>query len=246
MSYAQRQKADQKTTLHFAPLPDSDEEDVYDRNTRLRAGLKLLLDGYSYSQELGANLWDFAIEIAFLYTAGLNNNDLRWLVGKGYVKHGLDTTAKGKVRPIEHRGGRMLLPSGSCFVLTGTGREFARKMVAGGESGVAKCQSERHSKDGLREQKDRPHWDSELHNLYWQGQLVKHFKHEAPFQEAILEAFQSCNWTQYVVVMLPREEGINPKERLREAIKNLNRNCARNLRFVQEGNGGRVAWQPLD
>ena len=71
-------------------------------------------------------------------------------------------------------------------------------------------------------------------------------KHEAPFQEAILEAFQASNWSRYVAVTLPKEEGVNPKERLRVTIRNLNRGCNRRIQFTQEGNGGRVGWQALE
>lgn len=93
---------------------------------------------------------------------------------------------------------------------------------------------------------DLPHWDAEKHCLYWHGQLIKHFKHEAPFQEAILAAFQASNWSRYLALELPKEEGVNPKERLRQTIKNLNRSCRKRIHFSQEGNGTRVVWSVPD
>jgi hypothetical protein len=48
------------------------------------------------------------------------------------------------------------------------------------------------------------------------------------------------------VVTLPRAEGVNPKERLRVTIKNLNRGCSREIRFTQEGSGDRVGWRMVE
>jgi hypothetical protein len=246
MAHTHRQRPDQTAASYSAVLPGSGSADRHEGDSRLKAGLNLLLDGYLYARELGRDRWEFAVEIAFLHAAGLNNNDLRWLVGKGFVKHALEVTAKDKVPRISHRVGRLALPSGSCFVLTDTGVEFARQILAAPEPVPSKSRPQSRLKDGSKTREDQPHWDSVTHTLFWRGRLVKHFKHEAPYQEAILEAFQSCNWSRYVVVMLPREEGVNSKERLREAVKNLNRSCCKGLHFTQEGNGGRVGWQAQD
>jgi hypothetical protein len=211
----------------------------------MRAGLNLLLDGYLCARDLDRGRWEFAVEIAFLHAAGVINNDLRWLVSKGYAEYALDATVKREVLQATHSDGRLVLCSETCFVLTDAGVEFARSMLSAPGPIDAWFRPESQAKDGPAMQEERPYWDTETHTLYWRGLLVKHFKHEAPFQEAILKAFLACNWSQCVIVMLPKEEGVNQKERLREAIKNLNRNCGGILRFTQEGNGGRVAWKPF-
>jgi hypothetical protein len=217
---------------HSSPEPHADAQEHAEMIHRCQAGLRLLFDGSSYARELGRDRWEFAVEIEFLNAAGLTNNDLRWLAAKGYVEHALETTAKGKTRRSSPAG-RLPLPPGSCFVLTDAGVELTRAVLALPEPAIPQANS------------DVPHWDAATHSLSWRGQLIKHFKHEAPFQEAILDAFQASNWSRYVLVALPKEEGINPKVRLRGAIRNLNRGCGRCIRFTQEGNGGRVAWQPV-
>jgi hypothetical protein len=208
-------------------------------NPRLRPGLCLLLDGHFYAQELGRDRWEFAVEIEVLHAAGLNNNDLRWLVGKGYVEHALETTVPGKAPRRFRRSGAFAPCERNSFVLADDGVALARKLLTAPESGAPPRGAGSLSMDV-------PYWDAETHSLYWRGRLVKHFKHEAPFQEAILEAFQASNWSCFVVVDLPREEGVNPKARLRVAIRNLNQRSDGRLRFTQEGNGGRIGWHPAD
>lgn len=215
---------------------DSSSAHRWKYNPHLKGGLSLLLDGYLYACELGRDRWEFAVEIELLHSSGLNNNDLRWLIGKGYADHILETTSKGKGRRSTFRSGRLALPEKSCIILTDAGVKFTQEALALPEPCVPKS--------GLESQSSSvPYWDAETHSLYWQERLIKHFKHEAPFQEAILEAFQANKWTRFVVVTLPKEEGMNPKERLRVTIKNLNRSCGGTVQFTQEGNGGRVGWQ---
>lgn len=231
---------------HFTTLPEPGVAERREYDPRLRPGLCLLLDGHYYAQELGRDRWEFAVEIELLHAAGLNNNDLRWLVGKGYAEQSVETKSKGKVRRLSHRAGRFVPPRGSCYALTDAGVELVQKVLAAPEAAIPRRGTESQSEGGQAAQEDRPHWDVETHSLYWRGQLVKHFKHEAPFQEAILEAFQASNWSRFVVVTLPKEDGVNPKERLRVTIKNLNRGCGRRIQFTQEGNGARVGWRPVD
>src|SRR6266852_9982260 len=59
--------------------------------------------------------------------------------------------------------------------------------------------------------------------LFWRGQPLKHYKAEAPNQEAIVRAFQGKHWQKYVTVSLPQEFEVNTKIRLHDAIKHLNR-----------------------
>ena len=49
-------------------------------------------------------------------------------------------------------------------------------------------------------------------------------------------------WRECVEVRLP---GGADKERLRDAVKNLNRRVRPALHFGQEGRGSRVRWEPL-
>ena len=54
------------------------------------AGIELLEQAYLRARDVDAELWEFALEIDFLYQAGMTISDLRWLVAKGFVLHGQD------------------------------------------------------------------------------------------------------------------------------------------------------------
>src|SRR5262249_816907 len=61
----------------------------------LWGGLALLWHARDCAQDAHASLWDFALEIDKLYEAGLTITDLRWLVVKGFVERGAETSASG-------------------------------------------------------------------------------------------------------------------------------------------------------
>ncbi len=89
---------------------------------------------------------------------------------------------------------------------------------------------------------DAPVWDAKRHTLTWGGQVVKHFKSEAPCQEAILAAFQAAGWEACITFEIDAADGVNGKDRLCDAIRNLNRSVRPHLHFSQEGNGSRLCW----
>jgi hypothetical protein len=110
---------------------DGSECDEYGRHTiplindNLRAGLALLWQAYRYAQDVGADLWDFALESDKLYEAELTVSDLRWLVAKGFAEHGQETSFYGDPhRSFRPSTGLNLVPT-TCFVLTPKGAEFA-------------------------------------------------------------------------------------------------------------------------
>jgi hypothetical protein len=88
-----------------------------------------------------------------------------------------------------------------------------------------------------------PVWDPELHTLSWRGRIVKHFKSEAPHQEAVLGAFQANNWRASIMLPPAGPAEFLGKESLRNTIRNLNRSVRPYLHFRLEGNGSRVCWE---
>jgi hypothetical protein len=89
---------------------------------------------------------------------------------------------------------------------------------------------------------DKPQWDEKEHTLIWRGQVVKHYKADAPFQEAVFAAFQVAGWPSCVRLELVARNGLG-KDRLRDTIRNVNRSVHRYLRFRLEGNGTRICWE---
>src|SRR5258708_10766540 len=53
----------------------------------------LMLEAADYATEIDCSPWDFAVEVNELRGIGLTNNDLRWLVVKGYVEHAREIAA---------------------------------------------------------------------------------------------------------------------------------------------------------
>jgi len=194
---------------------------------------------------LATDLWEFAVEIGCLRAVGLTNNDLRWLVCRGYAIHATEEIRGGRGPRLFRRTGRLALSDQSCFVLTDAGVALAREGLLPLEVACPAGVHEMAAASAPSTHPEVPRWDDAQHILYWRGQPVKHFKREAPYQEAILAAFQARRWAQCVNVDLPRGQGGNSKERLHEAIKNLNRNLKAHLSFHQEGNGSRVRWEAL-
>jgi hypothetical protein len=94
-----------------------------------RAGLAQLWQAYVYAEDAGAALWDFALENDQLYAADMTISDLRWLVAKGLVEHGQETSFYGDPhRSFRPGDGFNFVPT-TCFVLTPKGAEFADRIV---------------------------------------------------------------------------------------------------------------------
>jgi hypothetical protein len=86
-------------------------------------------------------------------------------------------------------------------------------------------------------------WQGAKHTLYWCGRLVKHFRRDAPLQEAVLDAFENLHWVDLLPISSLAEQLGRSKKKLQTTIKNLNRNVRPLLRFHLEGSGTRVAWE---
>src|SRR5262245_53039047 len=90
-------------------------------------GLTLLLEAAETAQELQRDVWDFAVEIHNLRSAGLTSNNLRWLLCKGYADHAIETTRPQAARRTFQAAGNLMLGERSCFVLTPAGAALARE-----------------------------------------------------------------------------------------------------------------------
>ncbi len=89
-----------------------------------------------------------------------------------------------------------------------------------------------------------PRWDQELHELWWGNVLVKRFREPANEQEIILASFEESGWPARIDDPLPPRTGIDPKARLHDTIKRLNRAQTRRLiQFSGDGTGKGVRWQ---
>lgn len=215
---------------------------------RLRTALELLLRAYRYAADTGRNIWEFAVEISELFDAGLARSDLRWLVCKGYTDHGRERTVPGQSgRDIERTGG-LVFSRRTCFILTPDGAQFAARLLGmpgnGRRQDVASDRVFMALEAGGATPQPQPSWDRDRHRLLVGADLVKEYKVPSPNQETILTAFEEDGWPPRIDDPLPMAPSIEPKRRLQDTIKSLNRNQRqRLLRFMGDGTGEGVRWE---
>jgi hypothetical protein len=76
--------------------------------------------------------------------------------------------------------------------------------------------------------------------------VVKRFRQPAEQQELVLAAFEEQGWPPRIDDPLPGGNGVNAKQRLRDAMKNLNRHQRnRRIRFEADGTGKGILWRPV-
>jgi hypothetical protein len=207
---------------------------------RFRPGLELLWQARCYAEELACSVWEFAVEISNLRDAGLTNSDLRWLVCKGYIEHSEEVRAKECPRRQFQATGAMFFTNRSCFVLATAGLRLAAAVLQEPAAGHAATPANPGPSPGERL---RPRWDRDRQEFRVGGQLVKAFKLPSPNQEMILMAFEEEGWPPRIDDPLPPRSDVDPKRRLHDTIKSLNRNQKRRLiRFMGDGTGQGVRW----
>lgn len=214
-------------------------------------GLRHLLQSQLYAEDVGADCWEFALDLAELKAVGLTSSDLRWLVLKGYAQHACETTLPGDSQRSFRPSKSFTLSKRTCFVITDAGIEAARQWIAADE--IARLQTDRLptvSKAPVvvpvpepSRSRMAPHWDSDLQELRVNGLIVKRFKVPAPNQEMILAAFEEEHWPARIDDPLPPHPDQDPKRRLHDTIVSLNRNHkSRMIRFMGDGSGQGVRW----
>ena len=160
---------------------------------------------------------------------GLSETDLRWLVRKGYVEHAQEITVNGDSER-QFRSAGVKLSKRSCLVLTDDGAAYAQSLMSGEtriptSSGTETVPQGDNGDDQPTSPATpiKPRWDGERHELWVGDQLVKQFKGQAKNQETILAVFEEEGWPPRIDDPLSLAEEIDPKRRLHDTIKCLNR-----------------------
>lgn len=217
-------------------------------------GIALLLQASTLAAEVEREPWDFAVEIATLHLAGVSNSDLRWMICKGYVQHCYEVTEPLETSRRFRASNELSFSNRSCFVLTGKGQRFGRQLtppMSPSSSDMRNHSEMNGSKFSGRNPASDPSmqiacpvWDAGRHQLRVADVIVKEFKLPSPNQETILSAFEEEQWPPCVADPLPVHPDLDPKRRLHDTIKSLNRNQRTFLiRFMGDGTGEGVRWE---
>jgi hypothetical protein len=242
------------------PLVDWAEESTSQLSDEtLRAGLALLWRAYLCAQDTGVNVWEFALRTGRLYDAGMTSSDLRWMVAKGFVEHGEETSGYDEPQRSFRRINGYFFNNHTCLILTPSGaalaehvfRETARSPqatlaapVAVAETAVlANAPQAAYETNTAATFALKPHWDTTRRELSFAGLIVKRFRVPARNQETILSVFEEEEWAEHIHDPLPVTHEIDAPTRLHDAINRLNR-CQINplLRFHGDGKGTGVFW----
>jgi hypothetical protein len=228
----------------------------------LRSGLALLWRAYMYAQDARVDLWDFALEIDNLYETGLTISDLRWLVAKGLVEHGRETSVYGDSHRSFHPSEGFNFDNATCLVLTPRGATLANRVsnesavslqsflfigttsIEGSETAAPQSDRLPATESHVAPAALKPHWNPKRRELCLAGTIVKRFRVPAPNQEIILCVFQEEGWPEHIDDPLPVSEGVDSQTRLHDAINRLNGHQTNPmLRFHGNGNGTGVCWE---
>jgi hypothetical protein len=223
----------------------------------------MLRHAFICAQDAGADVWDFAVEIAALYETGLTISDLRWLVAKRFADHGQESTGYDCPHRAFRPGAGYLFQTTTCVVLTPCGAEFANHFLndsatssqssvsiesaplgGGRTAGLEREPQVAANLNGSPSAASKPCWDSSRRELSLDGMVVKRFRVPAQTQELILRAFQEDGWPEHIDDPLPGSGAIDARTRLHDAIHRLNGHQANRLiRFSGNGNGTGVCWE---
>jgi hypothetical protein len=213
----------------------------------LYEAFRLLLQAHDYAAELEQDAWDLAVELSVLRGTSLSNSDLRWLSGKGYIEHAVEVTGP-EYRVRRFRATPLLsLSEATCVVLTPSGVAVARDLRSRDvvppevRPQVAICRI-----PSTEELPCNPKWDRQRRQLRVGAEIVKEFKLPSPNQETVLMAFEEEGWPPRIDDPLPPQPQLDPRRRLHDTIKALNRKQKQYLiRFRGDGSGEGIRWESV-
>lgn len=211
----------------------------------LRTSLTLLLEAHEYALDLQLDAWELAVELDVLRGASLTNSDLRWLCAVGLLEHAVEVTGPMDSSRQFRRTNLVNVHEPTCVVLTPNGVMAAREFCDGSSSVLDNRPANGHCRvvnaDDVVLQ---PKWDDQRRQLRVAADVVKEFKLPSPNQETVLMAFEEEGWPPRIDDPLPPLAQLDPRRRLHDTIKALNRKQKRALvRFMGDGSGEGIRWE---
>jgi hypothetical protein len=215
----------------------------------IATGLQKLFDAHELAHDAKRDVWDFAVEIRDLREVGLSTSEIRWLVCKDFVAHRVELRRPDEAERHFRDAGDLKFCKRSCFALTPAGVTLAAavwdRFMDGASPGPVLQNSGQNGDEPI--ECDVPHWIPARHELRVGEKLVKQYKLRSPNQETILNAFQEEGWPFRIDDPLPQSPDVDPKERLHNTIRALNRHQRHRLiQFRGDGTGEGVMWDLLE
>jgi hypothetical protein len=219
---------------------------------RIREALQLLADAAACAQDVGAEIWQFSVELSALRRAGLTTNECRWLVAKGLARHAREVTAPASDQRVFQNSANLAFSKRTCFVIAERGVLYANALL---RSLPRRRATDARESTALNRRRPTPEstapsailtptWDSDRQQLRVGRVIVKEFKVPAANQEAILAAFQEEGWVPRIDDPLAPQLNQDSKRRLHDTINSLNRNQRHPLlRFLGDGKGEGIRWE---
>jgi hypothetical protein len=219
---------------------------------RIREALQLLADAAACAHDVGADVWQFSVELSALRRAGLTTNECRWLVAKGLARHAREVTLPDADRRVFQNYSNLALSKRTCFVIAERGIAYANALL---RSQPRRRATDARDSNAVNRRRPNPEsnghsgtltptWDSDRQQLRVGRVIVKEFKVPAANQEAILAAFQEENWVPRIDDPLAPQLNQDSKRRLHDTINSLNRNQKHSLiRFLGDGKGEGIRWE---
>lgn len=184
------------------------------------------------ARDANCDAWEFAMEIDSLRRLNATCTQLRWLVCKGYIEHARETTKPDSANRTFESANALSFGSTSCFVLS--------------EAGVLVTSEQKEPRRETRPSREDftlPIWDADRRELRYQSKVIKRYRVPSPNQLVVLAAFDEEDWRCRIDDPLPPHPEIDPKRRLHDTIKSLNRHQIEPLlRFYGDGTGEGVRW----
>jgi hypothetical protein len=217
----------------------------------VRPALNVLLSAFDYVADCRVDPWQLAVELPELLAKGASLVDIRWLILRGLAEHAREVTLEGEpersFRPLAVTS----FPTDTCLVLSAEGAQMLRAALRARQEPAACPACSTPLTNGVAPTaahvRATPEWDEGRRELRCQGIVIKRYRVPAPNQESILALFQSSAWPDYVLDPLPRSGEVEPKQRLHETIKSLNRNHLRPLiKFHANGHGCQIHWSVIE
>lgn len=218
-------------------------------NQRVRMALSSLREALAYTHDLGCSAWEFAVEISTLRRLQVSDSDLRWLVLRGLIEHGIELTQRDEPRRRFRSSEQTRFAKRSCFVLAPAGVEVTDELLSGEAPGAveaAPMSRERRQRRRCKyDDRPSPNWDRNRLELRVGLVVVRRYTIPAAHQESILTAFEEEHWPPCIDDPLPRH-GCGPV-RLRQAIDQLNHGQKQPLiEFFSDRNAQTVGWRYRD